>query len=182
MKLSELLFEKYDINKISRLPMPSKIDNSRPKESNSITDLADILDSYKISGELIHWILKTYINNGISKWEDIQSRVIPAIARLNKIKSKLPQNERNIHFYNSLTQLEDMTEKYTSKKEVNKALENEFYKNKEATLLYNDANIKVVIPHTEKASCYFGINTRWCTAADNNNQFEHYKNDPLYMY
>ena len=41
----------------------------------------------------------------------------------------------------------------------------------------------VIIPHTQEASCYYGKNTQWCTAAtDSYNMFNHYNNQgPLFI-
>lgn len=44
----------------------------------------------------------------------------------------------------------------------------------QSTVLFNDAQYRILIPHTREAAVYFGRNTRWCTAADKNNMFSHY--------
>ena len=47
---------------------------------------------------------------------------------------------------------------------------------------YNDADIRVIQPVDQTASCYYGQGTRWCTAGRTNNMFDHYHNDgPLYV-
>ena len=53
----------------------------------------------------------------------------------------------------------------------------------DAELVFNDSEYKVVIPHSHKASCYFGKNTRWCTtAADDARYHDKYSKDgPLYI-
>jgi len=48
--------------------------------------------------------------------------------------------------------------------------------------LYRDNSLIVLIPLDEKASCYYGKGTRWCTAASNANRFKYYSKDgPLYI-
>lgn len=48
---------------------------------------------------------------------------------------------------------------------------------KDAEKVYEDDEWLVVVPKTEEAACYYGKNTQWCTAADNNNQFNYYNRD-----
>jgi hypothetical protein len=61
--------------------------------------------------------------------------------------------------------------------------EAEFYANGQATLLYNDSTIKIVIPHTKEASIFFGRNTNWLTAiTESENIFEQYTCDLYYSF
>ncbi len=52
-----------------------------------------------------------------------------------------------------------------------------------AEKVYEDSRWLVIVPHTQAASCYYGKNTQWCTAAEHgNNQFDNYNNQgPLYI-
>lgn len=50
-----------------------------------------------------------------------------------------------------------------------------FFDDGEASLLLDNDRVRVVIPRTEAAAKYFGKNTRWCTSAQNNNQFATYQ-------
>ena len=94
---------------------------------------------------------------------------------------------RDINQIKSLSALEDIIELYpekqaTSSSELQKQMELNFYKTKQADLIYNSPQIKVVVPKTKQASCFFGVNTRWCTAAKNDNMFADYnKQGPLYI-
>jgi len=51
--------------------------------------------------------------------------------------------------------------------------------------VYEDDEKIVVIPLSEKVSCYYGKNTQWCTAATNDNMFNKYaiiqRNIPFYV-
>jgi hypothetical protein len=87
-----------------------------------------------------------------------------------------------------IDQLMDWVDEYqevetASKTQKQQSIEQQFYDSGEAELIYNDSEIKVVVPKSERASCYFGTNTRWCTAAtDSNNYFNEYnKRGPLYV-
>jgi hypothetical protein len=54
---------------------------------------------------------------------------------------------------------------------------------KQAEIVFNDADYRIVIPKTRAASCHFGVNTQWCTAATGSyNYFDDYNNKgPLYI-
>ena len=54
---------------------------------------------------------------------------------------------------------------------------------KDAEKVFEDNQWLVVVPHTQEASCYYGKNTQWCTAAtDSYNMFNQYNNKgPLFI-
>lgn len=47
----------------------------------------------------------------------------------------------------------------------------------ESIRVHEDEKFLVVIPLSSKASCFYGANTRWCTAGSNDNMFDSYFND-----
>ena len=53
----------------------------------------------------------------------------------------------------------------------------------DAEKVFEDNQWLVVVPHTQEASCYYGKNTQWCTAAtDSYNMFNQYNNKgPLFI-
>jgi hypothetical protein len=52
-----------------------------------------------------------------------------------------------------------------------------------AKILYNGPLGTLSVPQTEAASCELGRGTRWCTAADKSNMFDHYNSQgPLYIW
>lgn len=199
-RLSEGKFSlyEYDMGKISKLQHKLNnvmiSDRSLPPESrddvNGILNLAKILDNqYNIkSGEMIYWILSRYVDSE-QNWEDIPSRIIPGLVKFQKLKNKklIPVEIRDINKIKTLEEFEDIIDEYddtviTSNKEDEKRIETQFYNTGDAELLYDDNDIKVVSPKTEAASCFFGRNTRWCTAAKNDNMFNRYhENGPLYI-
>ena len=198
MRIFELLLE-YDVSKVNSLSnklTARRLDTSAPKAQTPV-DLAQAIESMGVrGGETLFWILNRYLTPvgdayGINRWEDIESRLLPALAKFDVLKKKPnlspPLPTKDLNQIKSLSQLEDITEKYqeaelASKSEKASSEEQAFYDSKQATLLYNDSQIKVVIPHTKVASQYFGRKTRWCTAAKTNNMFEQYnQKGPLYI-
>ena len=147
-------------------------------------------NKFQIIDPYMKWIVEKYVNDGIRYFEDIHSKTIPALLAYDSLKrkNKLKSKHKDITKIKSLNDLLDILDGYSeedikSKKEQEKDIEKEFYESGEAELLYNDSEIKVVIPKTERASCYFGRNTRWCTAAtkDRNMFSEYVKHGDLYI-
>ena len=57
-------------------------------------------------------------------------------------------------------------------------------KNKgDAEVVYEDGDVRVIVPKNQDAACYYGQGTRWCTAATKGeNYFDNYnRNGPLYI-
>jgi hypothetical protein len=141
--------------------------------------------------ELTFWLCLNYSKGLIKRWEDIASRSVPALLKYKALLRKLNLEPklviRDINQIKGLEQLEEILDLYPDKaaqsnSELASTEEQNFYKTDQAELVYNDSQVKVVIPKTKGASCFFGINTRWCTAAKNNNRFAYYnKRGPLYI-
>jgi hypothetical protein len=198
MKIQELLLE-YDARKIESLaPMYAQRqkDLSAPK-TTTVSQLADHVeqDLGVKSGEIVFWILHKYLKPlpgnqyGISRWEDVKSRVIPNLRKFEilKNKKKLPPEQRDLNRLKSLSELEAIVDKFDeqdlqSQTQQVKSIEQQMYQHGDAKLIHDDAQVKVVQPLTEKGSCYFGINTKWCTAAKDDNMFHQYApGGPIYI-
>jgi len=136
----------------------------------------------------VNWMIVRYLKNDIRRLEDIPSRIAPALAKFQSLqnKKKLKPEHSDI---NKIRSIEDVMDEYSidsnqtqGNKSQAKSVEKSMYDSKEAELIFNSTEYKIVVPKTEKASCFFGKNTRWCTAAANDNQFDYYSQDgPLYI-
>ena len=131
------------------------------------------------------WILRTYIKGGIEKYEDF-GRVLEYLTIFDKHKKKMAI--KDINQIKSLSDLGQMSlpfadeDEEPSRKERRKSEEQQYYDSGEAELIFNSDKVKIVIPKTREASCYFGKNTQWCTASTKYDQFESYsKRGPLYI-
>ena len=91
----------------------------------------------------------------------------------DKYKSQLPQNVRNISKYESLPRLYDAIKQFFDDKPHTKGEMKRQIKSG-AEKVYEDERWLVVIPHTKEASCLYGANTQWCTAARKDNAFDEY--------
>src|ERR1035437_724622 len=131
------------------------------------------------------WILNLVMkpsDRGGLKLEDLD-KVTYYLTLFSKGKNALPVEKRNIMSYKSLNDLYDVVKDLkpvASKGEEKRGYEEEMYK--QSRLVMNTPEYRILIPLTQAASCHFGINTQWCTAAtDSNNYFDSYTKDgPLY--
>ena len=199
MKIREILLEynkdylknnfekKYEQkkNKDHSLPNNTSFDEFLEKIEKPLRDQNkfQIIDSY------MKWRVEKYVNNKIRYFEDIHSKTIPTLLTYDalKRKNKLKPEHKDITKIKSLNDLMDIVDEYReedtkSGKEKDKEIEQKFYESGEAILLYNDSNYKIVVPKTERASCYFGRNTRWCTAATKSTNLFDYYNEQGNLY
>ena len=136
--------------------------------------------------QFLQWMIKIYLK-GNMRLEDAYKATEYLMIFL-KAKRQLQPQQRDINRYGSLQDLFAVVSQFKeqeleSGKEQERALAREMHTPEHAEILANTANIKVVIPKTQDASCYFGRNTEWCTAASGSyNYFEEYaKKGPLYI-
>jgi hypothetical protein len=136
----------------------------------------------------VNWMIVRYLKGDIRRLEDIPSRIAPALMNFQSLqnKKKLKPEHSDI---NKIRSIEDAMDEYSvnsnqtqGNKSQAKSVEKSMYDSKDAKLIFNSPEYKIVVPKTEEASCFFGKNTRWCTAAANDNQFYNYsKKGPLYI-
>jgi hypothetical protein len=127
-------------------------------------------------GNFVKWILKLYSNNAWKPGDSYETRDL--LTKFIKYKSKLPIEKRDINRYNRVNELYSLIQ----------TLENDGIKSQKdikregAEVVYEDSEWKIVIPHTEEASCIYGAHTKWCTAGRERNMFEYYnQKGPLYI-
>ena len=127
------------------------------------------------------WLVELILKRDI-RFEDLPN-VQEVLAKFNQIKARMPQEQRDIQRFKTMADLESALAPFglqKSNKEVKRDNEKEMYA--QAEMVLNTATYRIIIPKTKEASCYFGVNTRWCTAAENYNRFENYNRDgPLYI-
>ncbi len=118
-------------------------------------------------------LLKWYLNGSMRLLEDAYKATEP-LKLYSKFRLRSDVPDISTLSFSDLLLLGDRLAGTKSKKEENKEEENAFYQNDEAELILDNSDWKVVIPKTEEAAKYFGRNTKWCTSAENDNQFGYY--------
>jgi hypothetical protein len=114
------------------------------------------------------WVFKNVLEQGKSPAE-----LVDALNTFVKYKDRLEVKDIN---------------KYSSKEDVEKAI---FYAQEKgskkeklynAEIVYENENVKVVIPLTHEASRHYGTGTNWCTATANPEHFYSYKSKGKLFY
>ena len=127
-------------------------------------------------GNFVKWILKLYSNNSWKHGDSYETRDL--LTKFIKYKSKLPIEKRDINRFNSIHNLYSIIQTLEGQGVKTQSE----VKKEGAEVVYEDSEWKIVIPHTEEASCIYGAHTRWCTAGREDNMFNYYnKKGPLYI-
>ena len=97
-----------------------------------------------------------------------------SLERFAKIGNKLPK--KDIQQYQSVAEL------YNTINQTQGTLKTRSEVKGGAKKVYEDEYWTVIIPETMEAAQLYGANTKWCTAAENNNMFNYYNEEgPLYI-
>ena len=120
------------------------------------------------------WILNLVARNSLPMEDGY--KVTQYLTSFERLKPQLPVEQRDINRYRSLEALYDAIDDQTvdkSQRQISREYDDEM--NRQAVTVFDDASYKIVIPTTEEASCHFGRNTQWCTAAsESDNAFNSY--------
>jgi hypothetical protein len=111
-------------------------------------------------------------------------KAIDLLGIYDRVKHLMPVEQRDIRYFRDFPSLYTAIRPYEarqSNRAVDRQLDAEMHK--QAEVVYDGPDYKIVIPKTKEASCYFGMNTQWCTAAKNSyNAFADYNTSgPLYI-
>jgi hypothetical protein len=132
--------------------------------------------------EYTQWLAKCYANEA-QKIEDLTSKGTDWLKKYHqfKVKRLLPDNLRNIANL-KFSQLYDIIANDELNAKLD-AIENAPSKDKgQSETVYDDADVRIIVPLDEPAACYYGQGTQWCTAAKNNNRFNQYnRNGRMYI-
>lgn len=128
------------------------------------------------AGTYAKWIL-ALANKGQL---DNAGHVKDILTRFNDNKKNL--KEKDISKFKSIDDLEDMLNNEDSyieqshRQEVRQRQKDRKSSDlqKDATLVYEDSDWEVWVPHTYSASCKLGQGTRWCTASTENDYYYYY--------
>ncbi|MDE1905118.1 MAG: hypothetical protein KGH75_01525 [Rhodospirillales bacterium] len=168
-------------SKDSTLPMMKAEINEAPG-ADMVEKLTHHIISHAPHDKYKRWMAKSYSEGGIPQLTDL-SKTGHALELFHKHSAKLPQ--KDIMSYKGFHDLSKAVEPHagTSKSAEKKGASQGFIDKKEATLVHESPEFRVVIPHTEEASKHFGKNTKWCTAAEHSrNYFNDYAPKGNLMY
>ena len=144
--------------------------------------LADVDPSQK--GIYMPWMATLVMKAPAQNRPEDLDRVGQDLQAFEQNKARIAN--KDINQYKSFADLYDVIAPLQKQPAVDpadakKAAELEAVK-KELITVYNGAEGWIRIPTTQKAACFIGQGTRWCTSANKNNMFGHYdKSDNLFV-
>ena len=122
-------------------------------------------------GKFGKWILGLY-NKGNLKDEDFYK--VPQYLTTFKDNLKKIQN-KDIMSYKTLPDLAQAIQPYEGQKDESGRAQKARIKANEAEKVFNKNGWQIIVPKTYNASCYYGANTKWCTASrETSSYFENY--------
>lgn len=118
---------------------------------------------------------------GNFKLEDV-GVVSENIALFDKVKAKLPVANRDINSFKRMAELYIAVRPFKDQDVVSNRQAKSVVKEAGVKKIIDAPAIKIFQVLTEDAAKFYGKGTTWCTAGDNNNQFEHYAaNGAIYV-
>lgn len=177
------LFE-YNVQDLKNRYM-GKIRERLDKENSRFSKMSDeellqIMDDADPTqnNKYVTWIALRYAKGDINRFEDIPSRIRPALKEYWQIFNKrlLNTEHRNI---NKIEDLEEVLDSYkTDVTEIPLLFPKDGDKG-DYDILDNTNEFLIVHVKDKTSACYFGHNTRWCTAKtdDKENKFHLYSYD-----
>ena len=125
------------------------------------------------------WLVRTFLGKGF-RIEDLGKATDTLIA-FARHRSRLPDHERDLGRYRSLAELwkaiKPFAESHVEEEPAGRAARRrERDQARQESIILHEGNdgFIVAVPLTERASCWWGRGTRWCTAAEKANAFSYY--------
>lgn len=171
-------------------------DGMRKEKRITILKRAGIPDKY------LYWTLLSYAEGAIDFTRlplvfEYLSRFDTLLTHNKLLHNKRVENfifnEKDINSYCGLTGckikyirpgLKNWIDQYHSKdiEDINRARNEKNKLKEDVEKVFETPNVLIVHPLTQEASCIYGAGTKWCTAADKDNEFNEYnKQGPLYI-
>jgi hypothetical protein len=122
------------------------------------------------------WLARTYVK-GETFFEDVLSQVREYLAKFHTLnqRRKIPAGRNDILRYSNFGDFMSVVDEYPDPEAP------ELKDKGQAEEIYQDQQVRVIMPYDQAAACYYGQGARWCTAATKGrNYFNDYaENTPL---
>jgi len=119
------------------------------------------------------WLARMYINGGV-KLEDLNRGNILGIYDIGKRRRMLRPEHNDINAFKSYEDFEG-TMRVGYDLDAIDNTEKKVQEKGQASKVFENDDVLVVVPHDEAAACRYGAETHWCTAATKGeNYFNHY--------
>jgi hypothetical protein len=119
------------------------------------------------------WLARMYINGDV-KLEDLNRGNILGIYDIGKRRRMIRPEHNDINAFKSYADFEG-TMRVGYDLDAIDNTEKKVQEKGQASKVFEDGDVLVVVPHDEAAACRYGANTHWCTAATKGqNYFDQY--------
>jgi hypothetical protein len=122
------------------------------------------------------WLARTYVK-GETFFEDVLSQVREYLEKFHILnqRRKIPAGRNDILRYSNFGDFMSVVDEYPDPEAP------ELKDKGQAEEIYQDQQVRVIMPYDQAAACYYGQGARWCTAATKGkNYFNDYaENTPL---
>ncbi len=186
MKVTELLFESPEarIEYLAKtmgqkLVAAAEKDSSLKKDQKTAEGISAFLADVDPTPnkKALNFLAKQY-SLGAFKGED-KKKIRDSIELFFKVVPKL--KNKDIMSYKTLSDLYDAIEPFEDKLPVSNREQKKLAKS-DAEKIIDTPDFKVIVPKTEEAAKYYGVSTKWCTAAGEHCMFDNYNSEgPLYI-
>jgi len=150
-----------------------------PDSSHQGTDLINaILEAIESKDptqnkQYTQWLAKMYSNGGL-KFEDINRHNLLSLYVIAKRRQMIKPEHADINKFRTYKDFEDAIFPYDLTNKLHTDDEKKVVNKGKSNVVYNDADVRIIVPEDEAAACYYGQGTRWCTAGDKDNRFDTY--------
>lgn len=130
--------------------------------------------------QYVQWLARTYTRGGVHL-EDVLSQLGPVLSKYYTLvqRRKIPVPYNDINRFKDFHDFSQLVDQY----EDPAAMVQNVSKG-QAVQVYDDRDLRIIVPKDQEAACYYGQGTKWCTAATQgaHNYFSTYnKKGPLYI-
>lgn len=134
-----------------------------------------------VNKQYSRWLLNLVKKNSL-QMEDLY-KATEYLELFDKVKSRLPIELRDINKYTDLPNLYNSIKNYQKEEVLSTTQKTKIEKLEGADRIIDNNNWLILVPKTEEASCLYGKDTQWCTAAGkSSNRFQYYnKQGPLFI-
>lgn len=164
-------------------------------QNNNIFNLIFSFIKQNVDKKYIHLLCKIYLHGELGNPNSLENkgRFLDSIQKYYQIP-KSDRIDKKQEQFNSLDEIDEYIEtkkdiffaiEDKNKLKINKKLKQLNIKEEginDVQILFHSNKVIIYYPISEAGSKYYGRNTRWCTASENDNMFDYYtKKGPLFI-
>ena len=142
--------------------------------------------------QYVQWIVQRFLDKSIVRYEDISSSIAEFLFKYHELKTRnrlndpsdgaqsIPNDINQIKTKDGINAVHtEMTPRWNRMNvELKDRQEQKVLSKGKSTEVYQDEQVRVIVPEDEDAACYYGQGTQWCTASTiGQNYFNHYNNN-----